>query len=261
MPWVFTGAELKKYSGRTILNILLFQHSKLGIIMTFTAKSLLLALLVATGIPAFADKPSSALELARQLNQAFIEVADQVSPAVVVVMVAHRPDYVASEPGESPLWEFLPPELRKQLEEQLEEQRKNKEKDDEERPRQRRGPLRFDGQGSGVVIREEGYILTNGHVVEGAEKIKVRFKDGSDLDAEVRGVDVQSDIAVLKVDAKGKKITAAKLGDSEKLKVGEFAIAIGAPFEFDYSVTYGHVSAKDRTRVINDPSMDQAFIQ
>ena len=214
-----------------------------------------LSFIIATS--AFAQKPSAALEMARQLNQAFIEVAEQVSPAVVVVMVAQKPGYRNLNPSESPLWEFLPPELRKQLEDQLEERKR----EDEERPQPPRRDLPFSGQGSGIVIREEGFILTNGHVVEGAEKIKVRFKDGADFDAEVRGVDAQSDIAVLKVDTKGKKLPAARLGDSDKLKVGEFAIAIGAPFEFDYSVTFGHVSAKDRTRVINDDKMDQNFIQ
>ena len=209
---------------------------------------------------AFADKPSPALDLARQLNQAFVEVAEQVSPVVVVVMVAYKPGYENVDPSESPLWEFLPPELRKQLEDQLEERKRKDEEEPPQRPQRREKP-RFNGQGSGIVLREDGFILTNGHVVEGAEKIKVRFKDGSDMDAEVRGVDKKSDIAVLKVDTKGTKLVAARLGDSDKLKVGEFAIAIGAPFEFDYSVTYGHISAKDRTRVLNDPAMDQAFIQ
>src|SRR5688500_15269319 len=117
------------------------------------SKSLFLAFCLA--LPALADdKPSAALELARQLNQAFIEVADQVSPAVVVVMVAHKPDYAGGDPrsidpSQSPLWEFLPPELRKQLEDQMEE-RKRKSEEQPERP-QRRGPPRFNGQGSGVV--------------------------------------------------------------------------------------------------------------
>jgi len=217
-----------------------------------------LVLSLTTAVSALADKASPALELARQLNQAFVEVAEQVSPSVVVVMVAQKPGYENIDPSESPLWEFLPPELRKQFEDQLEE-RKRKGNEEKEKPQ---GPRQFTGEGSGVIVREEGYILTNAHVVDGAEKIRVRFKDGSDLDAEVRGVDAQSDIAVIKVDTKGKKLAVARLGDSEKLKVGEFAIAIGAPFEFDYSVTFGHVSAKDRTRVIpNDRTMDQAFIQ
>jgi serine protease Do len=134
----------------------------------------------------------------------------------------------------------------------------------EERFRQRRAPRNrgpvFDGQGSGVVVREDGYILTNGHVVEGAEKIKVRFSDGKEYPAEVRGVDPQSDVAVIRVEAQG--LPAAEFADSAKVRVGEFAIAIGAPFELDYSVTFGHVSAKGRSAVIpGEQAMDQDFIQ
>src|SRR6266704_419394 len=101
----------------------------------------------------------------------------------------------------------------------------------------------------------------NGHVVDGADKIKVRFKDGSEYDGEVRGVDAQSDVAVVKIDPKGKKLKVARLGDSDNTRVGEFAIAIGAPFELDYSVTFGHVSAKGRSRIIPDEKADQDFIQ
>src|SRR5204863_1495910 len=108
----------------------------------------------------------------------------------------------------------------------------------------------------------ERFILTNRHVVDEAEKIKVRFKDSFDeFDAEVRGVDAQADLAVLKINPKGKKLTVAKLGDSDKARVGEFAIAIGAPFELDYSVTFGHVSAKGRRVFSDQVMMDQDFIQ
>jgi serine protease Do len=197
---------------------------------------------------------SAALNMARQLNQAFIEVADSVSPAVVVIKVAHKRDATALEDEENPLWDLIPRQFRKQFEEQREKQKR-------EGGERSREPV-FDSQGSGVVIREEGYILTNRHVVDGAEKIQVRFKDESQwYDAEIRGVDSQSDVAVIKIDVKGKKLTVAKLGDSEKTRVGEFAIAIGAPFELDYSVTFGHVSAKGRSGIINDPAMDQDFIQ
>jgi serine protease Do len=189
----------------------------------------------------------ASLDLARQLNQAFIEVAEKVSPAVVVVSVAHKADYEPAE-GENPFWD-LPSPFRRQLEEWFFRQ-------PERRPRSR-APV-FDGQGSGIVIREDGYILTNRHVVDGAARIRVRFKNGKEYDAEIRGVDAQSDIAVIKIDAKG--LSAAKLGNSDKVKVGEFAVAIGAPFELDYSVTFGHVSAKGR-RIIADPAMDQDFIQ
>ena len=143
------------------------------------------------GADAPSKEPSTALELARQLNQAFIEVADQVSPAVVVIRVAHQPNFPGSEADEeNPFWDFVPREFRKQLEEQQRQRH-----DTRERPSRR--PV-FDGQGSGVVVREEGYILTNRHVVDEAEKISVRFKDDSMwYDAEIRGVDAQSDLAVI----------------------------------------------------------------
>ena len=193
-----------------------------------------------------AKEVSAALDLARQLNSAFIEVADQVSPSVVVIRVAQKADRLGFELDEgNPLYEFF----RKQFEQERRRRR------NESTPRE----PQFNGQGSGVVIREDGYIMTNRHVVDGAEKIKVRFKDGKEYDATVRGVDAQSDIAVIKIEAKGLK--AAKLGDSVKTRVGEFAIAIGAPFDLDYSVTFGHVSAKGRSRIVPDPSMDQDFIQ
>jgi len=209
---------------------------------------------------AVAKEASTALELARQLNQAFIEVADQVSPAVVVIRVAHKPNFSEAEPDEdNPFWDFIPRQFRKQMEEQQQQQRQRQRRENRERPSHE--PI-FDSQGSGVVVREEGYILTNRHVVDGADKIKVRFKDDAAwYDAEVRGVDAQSDLAVVKIDAKGKHLTVAKLGDSDKTRVGEFAIAIGAPFELDYSVTFGHVSAKGRSHLIDDLFMDQDFLQ
>jgi serine protease Do len=200
--------------------------------------------------PVQARESSSSLDVARQLNEAFISVADRVSPAVVVITVAHKPDYSPAEDSDNPFWDFMPPQFRQQFE--------GRPQREPNRRQRSRAPV-FDGQGSGVVIRGDGYILTNRHVVDGADKIKVRFKDGKEYDAEVRGLDPQSDVAVIKIDAKD--LPAAEFADSDKVKVGEFAIAIGAPFELDYSVTFGHVSAKGRSRVIPDASMDQDFIQ
>jgi serine protease Do len=206
--------------------------------------------------PVLAKEPSTALDLARQLNQAFIEVADQVSPAVVVIQVAHRPEFAEAEADQDyPFWDLIPRQFRRQLEQQQQRQEKPRRENRERAPL----PPVFDGEGSGVVIRQEGYILTNRHVVDGAEKIRIRFNNdpGAWFDAVVRGVDSLSDLAVLKIDPKGKKLTVAKLGDSDKTRVGEFAIAIGAPFQLDYSVTFGHVSAKGRSI----HAMDQDFIQ
>jgi serine protease Do len=120
------------------------------------------------------------------------------------------------------------------------------------------------GQGSGIIIRKDGYILTNRHVVDDAERIDVRLKDGRNFRAQVRGVDAPSDVAVIKIDATD--LTVAALADSSKTRVGEFAIAIGAPFALDYTVTFGHVSAKDRSGIIpldgEAPALsDQEFIQ
>ena len=201
-----------------------------------------------------AKTPATAnLDLARQLNQAFVQVAEQVSPSVVVIKVVqklnpgHKSFHGQAPDEETDPLDGLPPELREYFRKRLEQ--------GQTVPNQ--------GQGSGIILRENGFILTNAHVVEDADKIEVSLLDGRTFKAEVRGVDAPSDIAVIKIDAKG--LPTARLADSSKVRVGEFAIAIGAPYALDYSVTFGHVSAKDRAGVI-DPSettamMDQAFIQ
>ncbi|MGB0867064.1 MAG: Do family serine endopeptidase, partial [Granulosicoccaceae bacterium] len=99
--------------------------------------------------------------------------------------------------------------------------------------------------GSGFIISEDGYVLTNNHVVEGADQVIVRLSDRRQLEAEVIGTDKRSDVAVLKLEASG--LPVAKIGSSESLKVGEWVLAIGSPFGFDFSVTAGIVSAKGRS--------------
>lgn len=99
--------------------------------------------------------------------------------------------------------------------------------------------------GSGFVIDEDGYILTNNHVVEGADEILVRLSDRRELVAELVGADKRSDIALLKVDADD--LPAVTLGSSDDLKVGEWVMAIGSPFGFDHSVSVGVVSALGRS--------------
>ena len=109
-----------------------------------------------------------------------------------------------------------------------------------------RGPSRRpQSLGSGFVLDSDGYILTNNHVVEGADEIIVRFIDRRELTAELIGADPRSDLALIKVDADD--LPFVRLGDSDQLKVGEWVLAIGAPFGFDYSVTKGIVSAKGRS--------------
>ncbi len=99
--------------------------------------------------------------------------------------------------------------------------------------------------GSGFVIGSDGYILTNNHVVEDADEIVVRFNDRREMNATLVGADPRSDLAVLKVNATN--LPTVKVGRSGRLKVGEWVLAIGSPFGFDYSVTAGIVSAKGRS--------------
>jgi serine protease Do len=99
--------------------------------------------------------------------------------------------------------------------------------------------------GSGFIVSKDGVILTNNHVVEGADEIYVRFSDRRELKAKLIGSDKRSDLAVLKVEAEDLPIV--KLGESKNLKVGEWVFAIGSPFGFDYTVTAGIISAKGRS--------------
>jgi serine protease Do len=98
--------------------------------------------------------------------------------------------------------------------------------------------------GSGLIISQDGYVVTNAHVIKDADEIVVRLSDRRQLVAEVVGSDPRSDVALLKVDAE--ELPVVSIGDSEELKVGEWVLAIGSPFGFDYSVTAGIVSALGR---------------
>ena len=99
--------------------------------------------------------------------------------------------------------------------------------------------------GSGFIVSKDGYILTNHHVINGADEIIVRLNDRRELEAELIGSDQRSDVALLKVDAED--LPVVKVGDSSKVKVGEWVLAIGSPFDFDHSVTAGIVSAIGRS--------------
>ena len=174
---------------------------------------------------------NSDLELARRLESAFERVADQASPAVVVIKTERKigvsvesQDDNGDDNGQqfkgTPFEFFfrqLPPGH----------------------------PRDIDAQGSGIIFRRDGYILTNQHVVDGADTITVHLEDGTEYSGKVVGADDRTDIAVVKIDAKD--LTAAKLGNSDEVKVGQWAIAIGAPYELDYSFTVGFVSAKGRS--------------
>src|SRR5262245_49547295 len=181
------------------------------------------------------------------LEDAFVSVADRVTPAVVNVSTkAKRAPESAPGPGESPeseqrFREFFGPEFF-------------------ERFFRRRAP-RDEGRasGSGVIVDARGFILTNNHVVENAGEIEVRLSDDRKFAATVVGRDPKTDLAVLKVDPGSGPLPVAELGDSDKLRIGQWAIAIGNPFGLDRTVTAGIISATGRTRV--GVATYEAFIQ
>src|SRR5881396_3821418 len=99
--------------------------------------------------------------------------------------------------------------------------------------------------GSGFILSADGYIMTNAHVLEGADEINVRFTDKREFKAKVIGADKRTDVALIKIEASG--LPAVRFGDPAKLKVGEWVVAIGSPFGFENTVTAGIVSAKGRS--------------
>jgi serine protease Do len=111
----------------------------------------------------------------------------------------------------------------------------------DQRPRE----FRQKSLGSGFIIDKDGYILTNNHVVEKAEQIKVKLSDGKEYDAKVIGTDPKTDLALIKIRAPG-DLPVARLGDSDRLEVGEWVVAIGNPFGLEQTVTTGIISAKGR---------------
>jgi len=112
----------------------------------------------------------------------------------------------------------------------------------------RRAPKTMTG-GSGFIVGTDGLILTNNHVVENADKIKVKFSGGEEQTAEIVGRDPDTDVALIKVKEKFDEDKVIKWGDSDKLRVGEWAIAVGNPFGLDWTVTVGVISAKGRANL------------
>lgn len=113
--------------------------------------------------------------------------------------------------------------------------------------------LRQRSEGSGFIFRKDGYILTNAHVLMDSRRITIQRRDGNEFDAKVVGTDLNTDLAVLKIDAK-EELPVLPLADSDKVRVGQFAIAIGNPFQLDYTVTTGIVSGKGRA-ILDDSAI------
>jgi Do/DeqQ family serine protease len=163
------------------------------------------------------------------MEEAFSAVADRVTPAVVNVSTVSRRSTSGSSDDPQRFREFFGEEF-------FERYFKRRPRDE---PR---------ASGSGVIVDPAGYILTNNHVIENAQDITVRLSDARKFTATLVGRDPKTDLAVLKVDAPA-PLPTAELGDSERLRVGQWVVAIGNPFGLDRTVTVGIVSATARTRV------------
>ncbi len=173
-------------------------------------------------------------------QQIFADAAEKAIPAVVSITSEH--DVPASEPGRyddylenGPFHYFFgsPDGSR------------------EGGPSRNGGPAgpksrKETGLGSGVIISSGGYILTNNHVIEGADRVKVRLSDETEYIASVVGADKPSDLAVVKIKAKLGKLPTLPLGDSDKLRIGEWVLAVGNPYGLSHTVTTGIISAKGR---------------
>ncbi len=166
-------------------------------------------------------------DVVHQLNNAFAKVFEIVAPGVVIIEISKKNDGGESSPLDDLFFQGPPDESN-----------------------QRRDPNGFrpiQSEGSGFIVRPDGYIFTNFHVVEGADKIDVKLRDGREFPARVVGTDEKTDIAVLKIEAKD--LPVVQLGDSDAVRVGQFAFAIGAPFKLDYTFTYGVISGKGRSKL------------
>lgn len=154
---------------------------------------------------------------------AFIEVSEKVTPSVVNIQAAR----MGRKPKLGPLFEDFLHDLFK----------------GRPLPQQQ-----FQSLGSGVIISADGYILTNEHVIKGAEEIKIKLSDDRIYDGKLIGSDPRTDVAVLKIES-SEPLPAAILGDSDALQVGQWALAIGNPFGLDRTLTVGVVSATSRTDI------------
>lgn len=180
------------------------------------------------------------LDIALNLQNTFAKVADKALPSVVIVKTAKKIKqyyYIPQDPQNAP---FNSRFFRRQG--KILEQESN--------------PIPS-GQASGFIFNENGFILTNYHVVRDQSNFKIVLHDGKEYDAKIVGIDDETDLAVLKIDS-GKKLPYLKFADSDKVKVGHFTIAVGAPFGLEHTVTTGIVSFKGRSSGMN---LFQNYIQ
>src|SRR5919202_1693599 len=177
-----------------------------------------------SGRSAIAQNESQIARAPEALSASFAEIAKRVEPAVVNIDTKTAAPEVAENDEDEKDNQTLDRSLLDML-------------------RRQRRPTR--GVGSGFIVDPKGFILTNQHVIQGATRISVRLQSGEQYIVRVVGVDEETDLAVLKVDA-GKDLPAIKLGDSSTVEVGDWVLAIGSPFGLEQTVTAGIISKKER---------------
>ncbi len=213
--------------------------------MAFGAAVLGVAVVAAMLVAPHPDAAHAAPNTAEELSDAFIRIAETASPSVVFIEVVKevsvRRGPMIGPRGLMPedLFDFFfGPGMPEWPGRRREPQR-------EPQPESRRQvPI---GQGSGFIISTDGYIVTNHHVVGDADKVRVKLSDNREFEASIAGTDPQTEIALIKIDAQN--LPALPLGDSDRIRVGEWVVAIGNPFGLTHTVTSGIVSAKGRGNV------------
>jgi Do/DeqQ family serine protease len=213
-------------------------------------------LLLFAAIPATAQTPAPAAAppldpkaILESLERAFVSVAERVMPAVVHIDATLKETPGGRERGSRDPRERLTPPERREFErrfreffgEDFERFFRQQRPERPERPERRESR----SQGSGVIVDKSGVILTNNHLIDNAAEIEVRLSDKRKLKAKVAGRDPKTDLAVLKIEGQG-DFPVAELGDSDALRIGQWAIAVGNPFGLDRTVTVGIVSATGR---------------
>lgn len=199
------------------------------------AGALTLALGVGMVAPAVAQAPLQAPAASVRGLPDFTDLVEQVGPSVVNIRTMEK---VASRGGmngmDEEMLEFFKrfgvpiPNMPRQ-------QRPQRPHQEDEQPR---------GVGSGFIVSPDGYVMTNAHVVDGADEVIVTLTDKREFKAKIVGTDKRTDVAVVKIDASG--LPAVRIGDTSRLRVGEWVMAIGSPFGLENTVTAGIVSAKQR---------------
>ena len=199
-------------------------------------RALALNALVTLSLGAAMLAPQTALAQARALPD-FTDLVDQVGPSVVNIRTLEKakPASAAGGGTEEQMLEFfrrfgipVPPNMPRSP-------RPDRGQPDEDQPR---------GVGSGFVLSSDGFVMTNAHVVDGADEVIVTLPDKREFKARIIGADKRSDVAVVKIEASG--LSAVKIGDANRMRVGEWVMAIGSPFGLENTVTAGIVSAKQR---------------